>query len=454
MKRLTVPEPPIELYKTSFKEVCQLDRETEGRKLSDLVERFEEPMVIALDAPWGAGKSVFLKCWVGAHRTEFKQTGLPVYVDAFRFDYLDDPLLTIVDELGRAIETHGLVSGEEKPLSTKADKARKVVTRLAPLIGRGMLRAGVSYATGGVIRNVGDQDVSIIDELMDEAGTELSKAVDTLWAQQTDRRDAMDAFREQLTELAADQKLIIVIDELDRCRPDYALSMLEVIKHFFDVPNVHFVLGVNLTELANSVRARYGAGVNAEKYLQKFYTLTFPLHRPSKFVTEKVRAYFQKEAKSIGLTNAQYRDALEDYVIILSVSDGLSIRDINRFLTVAMLAVPESTIDEPIDWYATALLIVLKVVDNDLCVKLVNRAATYHELSQILPFGEATKLLRSEFPYRPDGLAEWLTDNDPKVETLIDVHLHLKNGSHPDPDGYLRSLVSRTVGVFDFPDDA
>ena len=80
----------------------------------------------------------------------------------------------------------------------------------------------------------------------------------------------MYAFRLTLEELtkpddAKPIKLVIVVDELDRCRPDYALSLLEIIKHFFNVEGVHFVLGVNLSELQNIVRARYGRNIKAWK---------------------------------------------------------------------------------------------------------------------------------------------------------------------------------------------
>lgn len=73
--------------------------------------------------------------------------------------------------------------------------------------------------------------------------------------------------------------IVIVIDELDRCRPDYALAVLEVIKHFFAVPKVHFILGINGEALESSVRARYGVDVDAESYLRKFINASFSLPR-------------------------------------------------------------------------------------------------------------------------------------------------------------------------------
>ena len=53
--------------------------------------------------------------------------------------------------------------------------------------------------------------------------------------------------------------IIIVIDELDRCRPTYAIKLLEEIKHLFDVPGLVFVFGMHGDQLAHSVKAAYGA---------------------------------------------------------------------------------------------------------------------------------------------------------------------------------------------------
>lgn len=94
----------------------------------------------------------------------------------------------------------------------------------------------------------------------------------------------MEAFRAALSELPGllasasegeNQKpLIFIIDELDRCKPLFALELLERIKHFMSVPNIHFVLGVHLSQLQNSVKAAYGSEIDASTYLQKFINLT------------------------------------------------------------------------------------------------------------------------------------------------------------------------------------
>ena len=73
-----------------------------------------------------------------------------------------------------------------------------------------------------------------------------------------------------------------MIDELDRCRPSYAVELLEVAKHFFAVHNVVFVLAVNRAELAHAVKAMYGADFDAEGYLRRFFDLDFQLPEPNR----------------------------------------------------------------------------------------------------------------------------------------------------------------------------
>lgn len=71
--------------------------------------------------------------------------------------------------------------------------------------------------------------------------------------------------------------LIVIVDELDRCRPDYAIKVIEEIKHFFDVPRVAFVLALNRDQLARSVKAVYGAEFKSDEYLRRFFDFSLGL---------------------------------------------------------------------------------------------------------------------------------------------------------------------------------
>ncbi len=74
-------------------------------------------------------------------------------------------------------------------------------------------------------------------------------------------------------------KLIIFIDELDRCNPNYAVKLLERIKHYFVDERLIIVISTNLTELSNTISCKYGEGFSSTKYLDKFFDIRLELPR-------------------------------------------------------------------------------------------------------------------------------------------------------------------------------
>lgn len=352
---LLMPSTPnIDLYKEGFDPAKDLlGRAETGKKLSALVERFSDPMVIALDGDWGSGKSFFLQCWVGAHKLQNKGTAKTVYFDAFEHDFMNEPLASLMGVLAERFE-------DQNP-DTKTAKAIGVLKRAALQLTRVALAVASSGATeaGG----------ALMDAVTKGTEKELANAADDFWKRETGKRAAMKQFSNALADLTgpeespADteqpegetvkpepQKLVIVIDELDRCRPDYALTLLEIIKHFFAVPNVHFVLGVNLHELENSVKARYGAEINAGLYLQKFVTLSMELPKTSADQRNSLHAihYFERAAQSIGMTS-NTRLRCKKLLELLRPERALSLRSVERMLPVIQLTlVPTDRTDETV----------------------------------------------------------------------------------------------------------
>jgi hypothetical protein len=77
-------------------------------------------------------------------------------------------------------------------------------------------------------------------------------------------------------------KLVIFVDELDRCRPTYAIEMLERIKHLFSIENIVFVLSVDQSVLHESIKGFYGSSnISAENYLRRFVDIEYCLPEPS-----------------------------------------------------------------------------------------------------------------------------------------------------------------------------
>ena len=210
--------PEINIGEDGFDEDHDwLNRKDSAERLSGLVEQFRQPLVVALDENWGSGKSHFLKLWIGEHKRWLEEKQSPtetkvIYFDAFEHDYLDDPLASLVIHLEKHLE------GDE------ISKLKTIAIRLLVPFAKSI----ASKATSGL----SDEVIGAMHE--------------PLWEAEKKRVEAINEFRVALENSAKQHRLVFIIDELDRCRPDYALSLLEVSKHFFQVQNVHFILGANL----------------------------------------------------------------------------------------------------------------------------------------------------------------------------------------------------------------
>lgn len=101
----------------------------------------------------------------------------------------------------------------------------------------------------------------------------------------SEKSDTIDALRKQFNEVLAklapqEGKLIIFIDELDRCKPTYAVKLLERIKHYFSNPNVTFIFAIDLGQLQYTINQYYGSQFNGYQYLDRFFDLVVSLPEP------------------------------------------------------------------------------------------------------------------------------------------------------------------------------
>ena len=122
-------------------------------------------------------------------------------------------------------------------------------------------------------------------------------------------RAAVKEFKEALQDVTQGSSgsrgyrpVVVIIDELDRCRPSYAVELLEAAKHLFSVDGILFVLGVNRSQLAHSVTALYGGGFDANGYLRRFVDLEFRLPEPGRaqFVESDTGCDPDREVLSVG----------------------------------------------------------------------------------------------------------------------------------------------------------
>ena len=242
------------------------------------------PLVI--DGGWGTGKTEFCQKLIRLMQQQHPDYQ-PVYIDAFRSDHSGEPLLALLAEIIKACTPEG---SDKKLIEKHNDRIRRI-TKAAGFLMKTVAKAAVGHVlkqnTDDLaeelqqIMNDDQETDSLAETVTDAAATIASHTIDAtveaLLKEQIEAEKNLETLKACLKELAADKPIILFIDELDRCRPDYAVDMLEVIKHVFDVENVKVVLVTNTKQLRAAINHRYGVEVDAQKYLDKFLKYSFVL---------------------------------------------------------------------------------------------------------------------------------------------------------------------------------
>lgn len=234
------------------------------RLADNIMKDTDTPLVMTLAAPWGSGKSSFIKMW----KAYLESKGhVCILFDAWRNDFHKEPLLALVGEIGEKIgeicspknkKFEEIVNGIAKP----AAKILEVCAAAAPALAL----CGPTATVGGAIAKGASGAVKVVKGYMQQGHGDLKKEI--------------DAFKKSLSGLvtsdAANGKhLYLFVDELDRCRPEYALNLLEIIKHMFDVEGIVFVLAIDRHQLISMASTRYGAAFDGDGYFKRFVDVEY-----------------------------------------------------------------------------------------------------------------------------------------------------------------------------------
>lgn len=340
-----------------------LERKPLVEFLASLIGRLEGPFVLALDSPWGTGKTTVVKMLQAKLAVEQFQC---VYFNAWKVDYVTDPLVALVSALDGIQLTD---DGAESTFRGHLKIAKKITSAVA----KRAVVAGVKAATLGIL----DIEEDFEKMAADAAGEVACNLVDAFQQE----KQALEKFRSevgkaigQLKAAGKKETLVFFIDELDRCRPTFAIEMLERIKHLFDVPNIIFVLSVDKSQLEASTAAVYGEKINAPEYLRRFIDIEYalPLPRGEKF-TEALFTRFSLDNIFAKRTHDQLRYDRQHFIEFFSLmadATHLSLRARERCLTrlvVVMDQTPENNFLFP---PLVALLIVLRTSKPDLFAAL------------------------------------------------------------------------------------
>jgi ABC-type lipoprotein export system ATPase subunit len=333
-----------------------------GNLIIQLISIQTEPLVLALNGPWGSGKTTLLDMW----RPEAEKTFSVVHFNAWETDYAKDPLVALIAEMKEAL-------GKTVPEVKMRDLLRAGAGVAFKVLSAGMLSAS---------------DLS--PEEMKEKG---QKHIEESLAEYEGAKKLLATFRKRLEVVAAEvekKPLVFVIDELDRCRPTYAIELLERIKHLFAVKGVCFVLAVDKEQLGEAIKAVYG-NIHTEGYLRRFIDLTYTLPKPS------ADDYIQQLMKETHLAHYLQRRNTDDGAVSWTQKNvsylasilNFSLRDIEHIIRQISLAARTTPCNSLLSPLVLSTLACLKCYDEhlyrDFCTAKIGADQVLQKLPPLLP---------------------------------------------------------------------
>ncbi len=327
-------------------------------------ERDKPALVVALDAPWGSGKTFFVEHWA-ADLTKSKRP--VVFFNAWENDYAEDPTVAFMAELRKGLEPlYGMLplgGAARIALDNKSQEAVGYLRRaLMPVLGvaaKAILKKATGIAADELIDAASGVDENSVDatDARELSAETLDKGLDRFFEKalenHSERIRSIYDFRKSLEELLillnqetdCEGPLYVFVDELDRCRPDYAIRLLEGIKHLFSVKGVVFVVSTNLGQLSKAVGAVYGLNFDGYMYLKRFFDVEFTLPNPTRraFIELRMKdSILRTTAGSSGLHLSVYRGHEPHTIIGISqVAEALQL-DLRSIQTV--LAMTEAVV--------------------------------------------------------------------------------------------------------------
>lgn len=280
-----------------------------------IINSLEENYSIALDSYWGSGKTFFvkqvkmileanndwaystvddkeeiLKKWTQLTKENSiaLKPHVPIYYDAWENDSDDDPIYSLMYQI--LSETNNADALKErinyKDVIATFGKIAGAFSGTNPAEIANNLQKGDFLDFLREKRSIHERIVEFIDSLLPEHG----------------------------------DRLLIIIDELDRCNPEFAVKLLERIKHYFNNDKVTFVFSVNLVELQHTIKHHYGSDFDASRYLDRFFDFRVSLPSPD---MNKYLAYY-----SIYSRNYVFDDSMK----IVIKKFNLQLREISRYI--------------------------------------------------------------------------------------------------------------------------
>lgn len=374
----------IEIKPTTENVINMLDKNAIGRNqyiatFLEMLDNVDDNFTIFINGDWGTGKTFLVKqiytlltyynkyisdevikyksqLETILQRENFKDLKLeknfvPIYYNAWNNDSHIDPINSLIFNI---IKEHNILKDYQKETVDVIDKIASVLD-VANIWSNGSIKELVSTFKGKDTI----PEITTMENLKDT----LNLLLDKLLVEHGD-------------------KLVIFIDELDRCNPIYAIKLLERIKHFFDHENIIFIFSVNVNELTNTISNYYGQNFDSHRYLNKFFDISIDLPQIDitnfmKFLGLEKNSYWLNETvfEIINHYHFTMRDCIRYYQSICIVEEFVNTPFNYRFR--------EQKGKEIIKMFFLPILLGIKIINLKSYIEIINGTG-YTQLLEIV----------------------------------------------------------------------
>lgn len=355
-------------------ENCKLNRQIYASILSDIISSYREGFVLSINGQWGSGKTTFVKMWEQHLRNNDYKT---LYFNAWENDLLTDPSVAILGELKK------LLYKNDKKTFSKILKATATVTKnIVPSLGKAIAN---HYINNEILTGTIENALSATTEILEKEIEEYSK-----------RKKGIDDFKTLLTEYvkteSPDKPIVFIIDELDRCRPNYAVEVLEKVKHFFSVNGIVFVLSIDKSQMCNSIKGFYGSdNINSEDYLLRFIDIEYRLPEPdSKVFCEYLYDYFDfknffnNQNRLDSFRNKSEKEEFIRFAAMLSNASKLTLRQLEKLFAHSRIALKSFEYREYVTPPLFFFLVYIRNHKTPIYSKIISKQFDIQELATFL----------------------------------------------------------------------
>lgn len=276
-KALQVQKPnekPLTYDDTEIKTLWaedKLQRIDVARKLTSILAKVRtnnDGFTLVIKSPWGTGKTFFVEKW----RDTLKKQGMfCVYFSAWEAEIQRSPAAYFLQTFIEAFEQESDLHSELDSAVTKG--TLQILPIFLTLLTIACLPAGAVYAL--LAKLFGDVVAKTCSTTLKKL--EKKQSIEESILPVREAKKHLSELMKVVAESSFDGKVYIFVDELDRCKPDFAIKILEEIKHFFCLPNLVFVLSVDFEQLEGSIKHVYGKHIDCEGYLMRFVNLFYTL---------------------------------------------------------------------------------------------------------------------------------------------------------------------------------